>query len=119
MREILNVVIVLARCRGTGKLFAIRFEEKVAGQWQADWAFPVKEDIAKREHFDRGEITGSFNFAPTYPGCPVCRARTCFRCSCGKVGCWNTEEKQVTCPWCHRTVAIEGIVTRLSAGGDA
>jgi hypothetical protein len=119
MHGLLNVVIVLGRCRRTGQLFGIRFEEKAAGQWQADWTFSVKEQTAKREHFDRGEIAGCFTFASGYPGCPSCGARSLFRCGCAKVGCWNNEEKQVTCPWCRHTGRLEGIVDRLSAGGDA
>jgi hypothetical protein len=43
MSQILNVVIVLGRCRRTRRPFGIRFEEKGRNRWLADSAFALKE----------------------------------------------------------------------------
>jgi hypothetical protein len=117
MNRILNVVIVLGRCRQSRQPFGIRFEEKGRGQWMADWAFPVKEGTARREGYDRGEITGSFGFDPGFPGCPYCRTSSFFKCGCGRVSCMGSE-MTVTCPWCGNTGQIGGQVDRLGAGAD-
>jgi hypothetical protein len=117
MSQILNVVIVLGRCRRSRRPFGIRFEEKGRNRWLADWAFAVKETTAGREGYDRGEITGSFSFDPAFPGCPSCEARNLFKCDCGKVSCWGGEAV-VTCPWCGNTGQIKGEVSGLGAGGD-
>jgi hypothetical protein len=119
LSDILNVVIVLARCRRSGQLYGLRFQEKSHGRWVADWAFPLKERTAKREGFERGEIRGDFVFEASYPGCPSCGAVSIFRCSCGKVACWDTEVKRVTCPWCRQPGTLAGTVDRLAGGGDA
>ena len=119
MPEIPKVVIVLGRCSRRGDLHGMRFEETDRGHWQADWAFPVREQTAHRERFDRSDITGSFSFALGYPGCPGCGAFSYFRCCCGKVACWDGRSERVTCPWCRQTSTLQGSVDRLSAGTDA
>src|SRR2546421_378043 len=119
MSEKPKVVIVLARCCQSAHLYGVRFEEAVRNQWLADWAFAVREQTARRERVDQGDITGGFGFAPEFPGCPHCGARSVFRCSCGKVACWDTETMKVTCPWCRHKGTLGGTVDRLSAGADA
>jgi hypothetical protein len=119
MEKKLNAVIVLCRCRRHRLLFGIRFEEKNRERWVADWAFPIKEQAARRERFDATDIVGSFVLTEAYPGCPGCRAFNVFRCSCGKVACWDNETKRVTCPWCNQSGMLDGVVDRLAAGGDA
>ena len=100
MNELPRVVIVMARCNKSRNNFGIRFEEKKRGQWVADWSFAIKETSAKKEGYDKGVISGSFVFENDYPGCSYCHARPVFKCSCGKVSCWNGEQLRVTCPWC-------------------
>jgi hypothetical protein len=118
VRNLPNVVIVMARCSRSGQGFGIRFEEKARSQWIADWAFAIKEAVARKEGYDRGEITGTFGFATAYPGCPHCHAPSIFQCSCGKVACWDGERRTVTCPWCKVTVELDSQIERLSAGRD-
>jgi len=114
----LNVVIVLARCSRSKQLFGIRFEEKGRNQWLADWAFPIKEVMARREGYDRGEIRGTFQIAPTFPGCRSCGAVGFFSCGCGKVGCWDGESGMATCPWCGSSGELSGEITELKADAD-
>jgi hypothetical protein len=119
MKTGMNAVVVLARCSHSQLPFGIRFEEKTSGRWAADWAFAVQEAAAKREGYDRGSVSGSFAFDAAYPGCPSCRAASCFRCSCGNIACWNGEQHSVTCPWCRCTGELSsGTVSDLNVGGD-
>jgi hypothetical protein len=113
-----NVVVVLGRCSRSRQSFGVRLEEKERGHWLADWAFRVAETLAKKEGYDRREITGVFDFDPAYPGCPSCRSPSLFVCHCGKVFCWDGERRAVTCAWCGAALLYHGPIHRLSAGGD-
>jgi hypothetical protein len=113
-----DVRIVLARCAEIKSSFGIRVENAGPSRWVLTWAFPVLEVTARREGYDRSEITGHFEFQPDYPGCPHCSNRSFFRCRCGKIACWDAIEQDVTCPWCGAYVRLEGTVDRMSAGQD-
>ena len=115
--ECVNVAIVLARCQKTPAEFGLRFE-KNADTSYGDCALLLKPGTAKREGYGETRLTGSFEFANTYPGCPGCSNQSAFLCSCGKVGCWDGHLKTVTCPWCSQTVMLEGRITNLLAGQD-
>lgn len=115
----INVVIVMARCSRDKLSFGIRLEEKSPRQWTADWAFAVKETLAKKEGYGRNEIRGAFLLDGAYPGCPYCKVKGFVKCGCGKVACWDSERTTVTCPWCGDTSAIGGQIEGLAAGGDA
>jgi hypothetical protein len=116
--KLLKVVIVLSRCSQSRRPFGIRFEERAVGQWLADWAFSLKDDAARREGYDRSTLAGTFGFEADFPGCPSCRAKSCFKCGCGKVGCWDGQQPTVICPWCGTTGRLEGCIKSLSVGGD-
>jgi primosomal protein N' len=114
-----NVVIVLARCSQNHQLYGMRMEEKLSGQWMADWAFIIKEITAKKEGYDRTVIHGSFSKYQTFPGCPHCHALNFFQCgSCKKVTCWNGESRNVVCAWCGNEGKLEGAIESLGAGDD-
>lgn len=115
--EPVNVAVVVARCQETKVEFGIRFED-LADKWIGDWAFVLKPEIAKREGYGETRLTGRFEFASTYPGCPGCSNQSAFLCSCGKVGCWDGHLKTANCPWCIQTVMLEGQITELLAGQD-
>lgn len=118
MNEQPNVVIVMARCSRSRRDFGIRFEEKARGQWMADWAFAIKEKAAKKEGYDHSAITGAFGFDIGYPGCLYCYARSVFKCTCGKVACWDGETRIALCPWCGSAIKLNSLVDSLQAGGD-
>lgn len=114
-----NVVIVVARCSAHKQLLGIRFQETDPNRWEADWAFPLKENTARRQGYDRGEIAGRFVFAGGYPGCPYCRAPSIFKCGrCGKVACWDGVQRTVVCPWCGNGATLSGTIESMAAGGD-
>ena len=111
--------IVVARCSQSGQDFGIRFEEQGRDRWIANWAYPQKETPSKkRKDFDRGAITGVFEFDAKYPGCPHCDAPSIFQCDCGQVACWDAETQAVTCPWCSTTVELRAQIDSLSARTD-
>lgn len=115
-----SIVIVCARCGHTANGFGIRFERSGEARWSATWAFPLKESSARREGYDRSEISGTIQLDPSYPGCPHCSQAAIVRCgSCGKVSCWNGEERVVTCPWCKRQAELAGPITSLTSTNDA
>ncbi len=115
--EKLRVAIVLGRCQTKVAEFGIRFEN-ITNNWIADWAFFLKPGASKREGYGETRLTGSFEFAHNYPGCPGCSNRSAFLCSCGKVSCWDGLLRAVLCPWCSQTVKLEGQINDLLADHD-
>jgi hypothetical protein len=110
--------VVMARCSQSQQDFGIRFEEQGRGHWIANWAFSGQERSRKRGGYDRGEITGIFEFDAEYPGCPHCGAPSIFQCVCGKVACWDGKSRAVACPWCGTTVELRDEIGSLSARTD-
>ncbi len=120
-----KVVIIMARCSKNKQSFGIRLEEKLPGEWIADWAFAIKESVAKREGYEKSEITGSFLIDDAYPGCPYCEEKSFVLCKgtlfsrCNKVSCCSGEQGSIhTCPWCGNKAKISGYIENLSAGND-
>ena len=119
--------ILLAKCAGNTQTYGIRVEKR-GNDWVSTWAFKIDESKAKREGFHKTKITGTFQPAGEYPGCPYCGGNTLAQCGCGKMFCYNEdvtpnnnerpkEKKQehkqesgsLKCPWCG--VAIQKIET--------
>ncbi len=114
-----QVVIIMARCSSSKQSFGIRLEEKLAGEWKADWAFAMKESTATREGYDRNNIVGSFSIDSAYPGCPHCELSSFVKCSkCQKVSCEGEQGNAHTCTWCGNQAQISGYIESLSAGND-
>ncbi|GHO82275.1 TerY-C metal binding domain-containing protein [Dictyobacter formicarum] len=115
-----NVVIVVSRCAQQKKGFCIRLEEKVLGQWFADWAFTIQEQQVRREGYDSNEINGSILLDKDYPGCPYCESVSIVLCrACDKVACYDGSNSKAICPWCgnHGEIIHERI-NSLRARGD-
>lgn len=91
--------VILAKCVQNKKLYGIRIEKR-DNDWVRTWAFPIKEETAEKEGFDKINFTGSFYTDEEYPGCPYCGTKKCFVCgSCGKISCYDGSDK-VVCSWC-------------------
>ena len=112
MTEKMEARIALCKCKEGKKAYGVRFE-KLGNGWKYTWAFPVKEESAKREGYDETKIIGDIGPDAAYPGCPFCRAKSFVICSCGKLNCnnVNTPNARFTCEWC----GASGV---LSAGYD-
>lgn len=119
MRNMPNVVVVLACCGQYHRPFGIRFEELTNRQWVGDWAFPIAEASAKRERYDRSEIRGGMGFSQAYPGCPYCGLKSIVRCNrCGGVSCLAEESQTFACPYCGSRGEVNGRIESLTSGGD-
>lgn len=120
MKSFPNVVIVSARCSRTRHLFGVRCEEESRQQWIIDWAFALDETQARREGYDKSTaITGQFALDTSYPNCPYCEtAQSLFKCGCGKIACWDSESRFVSCPWCGEGGELGGAVSSMAAGHD-
>lgn len=113
-----TVLVVPALCGGRKRLFGVRMEEQGTGYWAATWAFPLREDVAKREGYEARALEGSFGFESGYPGCPYCEAGSFYVCGCGTVVCWNGDDRVVTCPSCGSTGELSGVATVIRGNGD-
>lgn len=139
MNSIPRVVILMARCNQNRQSFGIRLERKQeenqeerkqrerqgesqerrqSEQWVADWAFAVKEKYAQKEGYDQITIAGIFTLDQAYPGCPYCQARGIFKCSCGKINCWEGQTNTFTCSSCGLTGELRGHIETISVGVD-
>jgi len=113
-----KIVIVMCRCTESKRGFGIRFERSRANDWGATWAFAIKEAAAQREGYEKTKMEGKFHSQDGFPGCPHCSARGFWLCRCGKLACWNGEDRRVTCPWCQLSGDLGGEVTTLYGGSD-
>jgi hypothetical protein len=113
-----TVVIALARCTVTKKGYGVRLECQDANHWVATWSFAIKEDVARREGYEKTQMSGSFGTRSDWPGCPFCSAKGFFRCTCGKLACWNGETDASVCPSCGQRVVLGGELTSLEVGID-
>ena len=113
----MEAAAVLCRCETTRKMFGIRFEkrEKV---WFYNWAFPVKESNARNEGYDHTRVEGELARDPEYPGCLSCGAPGFFRCSCGKMTCWDGKKPEAVCAWCGRASKIRDDLKSLEGTTD-
>ena len=113
------ILVAGARCTATKKPFAIRFEQRVSGIWQACVAFAIPERQLSNPAFLSDQVTSSASVSPSYPGCPHCGADprkefagvSFVRCSCGKLTCsTGIIGTETLCPWCNRigTLARHG-----------
>lgn len=114
----IKVGIIIAKCSKLKELFGIRTENIDNDNWVSNWAFKIKEDVVKREGYDKTKIEGSFLISPEYPGCPYCGNNNYVYCCCGKVSCHNSNDEIFTCPWCGNSGPLSGPVTEMDIGSD-
>ena len=114
----LEAQVFLARCKNSRGLYGNRIQ-KDNGQWVANWSFPISENRAKSEGFDKVKIKIDNNFiwSEEYKGCPYCNSSGIFHCVCGKLTCWNGE-KSSKCAWCGERVNLEAGSFDVLAGED-
>lgn len=114
-----EAVIVLCRCGEVHKPYGIRAEKNSIDNWTFTWAFPMKEDSAKREGYDHASISGRIIFNDEYPGCPYCGGRRITVCSCGHLSCTIVKTGLFTCEWCGLKGPVGDYTgERISAGTD-
>lgn len=67
-----SAVVGLVKCPATKKLYGVRIDTSTE-TWKATWAFPVREDVAKREGYSENEFPPNIEYDIKYPGCPYCK----------------------------------------------
>ena len=99
--------VILSRCKDKKHLFGMRVQEH-NGDWVRTWAFPIQEETALQEGFDKVQIQGKLNVTDEYPGCPFCGSKEFFVCGkCKKINCYYGEEI-TTCRWCGSSADTKG-----------
>ncbi|MGN8888068.1 hypothetical protein [Blautia sp. HCP28S3_G10] len=111
--------IAICKCKESKKLYGVRFEKDGDG-WKYTWAFPIKEDVARREGYDTTTMVGMIHPDEEYPGCPYCGRRTFVVCGdCHKLSCNIVVGNTFTCDWCGMTGTISDYEGEgISSGGD-
>lgn len=105
--------IALCKCKESKKIYGVRFE-RFQNAWKYTWAFPIKEQSAKRENYDNTNLIGDLIKDNDYPGCPYCRASYFVICSqCGKLNCNNMLSGMFKCGWC----GASGMLTSYDGSG--
>ena len=121
MTEKMEARIALCKCKEGKRAYGVRFE-KFGNGWKYTWAFPVREESAKREGYDETKILGDISPDAAYPGCPFCRAKSFVICSCGKLNCnnVNTPNARFTCEWCGASGVLSSGYdgSGFGSGGD-
>lgn len=91
--------VILMKCNNK-RLFGVRVQKTEDGDWWRTWAFPIDENVASREGFDRQQIQGNLYTTEEYPGCPFCEGDGFVSCGkCHRLSCWHGE-LSMACTWC-------------------
>jgi hypothetical protein len=119
MSEQNEAVIVLCKCAAKHKTYGVRAEKQGRDRWVFTWAFPIKEDAAKREGYDKSFVKGDISFSKDYPGCPYCGGSNWTVCSCGHLSCTVVKNGMFTCEWCGAQGTISAYTGEaITAGMD-
>ena len=115
-----EAVIALCKCGKSKKTYGIRFERIGTNRWKYTWAFPIKEEAARREGYTETTINGEIEPDLKYPGCPYCGRADLVICSCNKLGCLITSTGNMyTCDWCGMTGELTYVDNvSIKTGGD-
>ncbi|MCL1832142.1 MAG: hypothetical protein FWG45_04425 [Oscillospiraceae bacterium] len=97
--------VILSKCLFNGKSYGIRVEKR-GDDWASTWAFPINENSAAREGFDKTTIEGTLQPDERFPGCPHCGVGGLMQCGCGKMMCHDETRDvgNIICPWCKDTI---------------
>ncbi len=119
MNDNKEAVIVLCKCGEVHKTFGIRAEKIQSNHWMFTWAFPIRDDSAKREGYDKSTVIGLIESTENYPGCPYCNQINFTVCNCGHISCTILRNGVFTCEWCgaQGTIGEYGGET-IKAGND-
>lgn len=66
-----KAAVGITKCPTTGKIYGVRVEEQ-GSTWAATWAFPIKQEVAKREGYTMNQFPSDLIYDSAYPGCPYC-----------------------------------------------
>lgn len=100
--------VVMAQCGQTKQCIGITLNPITSKHYRAMWAFKIKKDIAKREHFDKTSVDGNIDLDIDFCGCPYCGATSFYFCGkCGKMVCYDGKTEIVTCPNCGTTSELQ------------
>jgi hypothetical protein len=114
-----EAVIALCKCKESKKTYGVRFERRGAKSWNYTWAFPMKEDSARREGYTGTTISGNVQPTREYPGCPYCGTKYFVVCQCGKLNCYISAGGRFTCAWCGQTGKLTAYAgDGIASGGD-
>lgn len=116
----IEAVVVLCKCGEVHLTYGIRAEKANPDHWHFTWAFPIKENTAKREGYNKTSVGGSIDFSADYPGCPYCGQIGFVFCHCGHISCNVLKDGIFTCEWCGSQGKLEGsyLGTPIKAGND-
>lgn len=100
--------ITPARCRHNRQTFGVHFT-RVEGTWVNDYAFRISPRFGQAEgHSLNRTLRGRFGKSRDYPGCPFCKDKVLFKCGCGGLTCFVTDEadfQPFACAWCDDWIA--------------
>ncbi len=113
-----TAAVITPRCPySADRLYGIRIEKR-GNTWVKTWSFPLREEVARREHFSSRIEMENFIDDTDFPGCPFCASRQMAQCgNCQKIYCYKDEDK-VRCPWCgSESEVVFGQWETVSGGG--
>ena len=96
-----EAAVIVAKCPTNHKLYGIRVEHTGNREWTFTWSFPIKEQTAQKEGYDKTKVIGSLLIGEEYPGCPYCKQKVITICECGHASCTHLCNNVFTCEWCN------------------
>ncbi len=97
----MEATVIMVKCSESKQTFGMRVQKISDDDWERTWAFPIKDEVAKNEGYDKTKITANLFTSSEYPGCPHCKTMNVVQCAtCGKLNCYNGEDTMI-CGWCN------------------
>lgn len=111
--------VILSRCSHTKKLFGIVVKKCGDSDWCLSNVFHPLGDSSDYDDVTEDYIKGNFYTTSHYPGCPSCGSVQIVKCgNCQHVACYNGKENSIQCPWCKKTLQIDGTIEELKMTSD-
>ena len=108
-----EAAVIVAKCPTNHKLYGIRVEHTGNREWTFTWSFPIKEQTAQREGYDKTKVVGNLLIGEEYPGCPYRKQKVITICECGQASCTHLRNNVFTCEWCNSKGELSGSIPKV------
>ena len=118
---LVDATVILMKCDKTHKSYGVRVQKTSNGDWERTWAFPVDDQVAKKENYEKKSVVGNLFCTEEYPGCPYCHTTGFIMCGrCTKLTCYRDDlDGKFRCEWCGATGVVQTAEDKFNLSGNS